>query len=154
MELDEILSPEAVAASVAATGQRGVMERLGELLAPQSGIAPDRIVAALMERERIGTTGFGGGTAIPHGRLPGVRGMHAALITLSHPVEWHAVDSAPVDLVFALLGPDTGGASHLKALASVSRATRDQSLMAKLRGARDPGALWALIASRREKAAA
>jgi PTS system nitrogen regulatory IIA component len=117
------------------------------LLAAVTGARPAAIAAALTEREALGTTGFGGGCAIPHGRIPGCGRMHAAVLRLAKPIEWQAVDARPVDLLFALVGPDAPGAEHLKMLARISRALRERSLVAKLRGAADASALWALLAA-------
>jgi PTS system nitrogen regulatory IIA component len=74
--------------------------------------------------------------------LPGVVGFFARLNT---PIDFHAIDNLPVDLVFLLLSPPDSGADHLKALARVSRALRDRSTIAKLRGARSKDAIFALL---------
>lgn len=153
MELGTLLAPGAVAFDNGATSQRHVFERVGGLLADGSGISPDTIAAALAERERLGTTGFGHGTAIPHGRVAGFPRLTAAVLRLGQPVDWGAVDGLPVDLVFALVGPDTAGADNLKALALLSRTLRDRVLVEKLRGANDADALWALLAGQAKRAA-
>ena len=153
MKLSELLGVGAVALEPGIASQKSAFERIGELLSTSTGAAPDTIAMALAERERLGTTGFGGGTAIPHGRVPGVPGIHAAVVRLANPIEWHSVDGAPVDVLVALIGAEDAGADHLKALALVSRTLRDQAFVAKLRGAGDSGALWALLAGEERRAA-
>jgi PTS system nitrogen regulatory IIA component len=153
MDLGELLAPGAVALDVAAGSQKAAFERAAELLADACGGDVTDIVAALAARERQGTTGFGGGTAIPHGRVPGLRGVRGAVLRLQQPVDWGGIDGLPVDIVFALAGPEEAGADNLKALARVSRALRDAALVAKLRGANDPGALWALLVGTEQAAA-
>jgi nitrogen PTS system EIIA component len=74
-------------------------------------------------------------------------------VRLSQPVDWSSVDGMPVDVVIALAGPETAGADNLKALALLSRTLRDQSLVGKIRGARDAAALWALLAGQARAAA-
>ncbi len=154
MDLSDLVAADAVAVDFAAANRRIVLEQAAALLAASSGVAADTLLAALLEREKLGTTGFGAGTAIPHGRVPGMARISGAIVRLASPVDWGAVDGLPVDLVVALAGPDEGGADNLKALARVSRALRDKALVAKLRGCRDAGALWALAANSSDRAAA
>jgi PTS system nitrogen regulatory IIA component len=153
MELGELLSPSAVALDVTAGSQKAVFDRAAAMLAGAEGGDPAGIAAALGARERLGTTGFGGGTAIPHGRVIGVTGVRGAVLRLLQPLDWGGVDGIPVDLVFALVGPAGASVDQLKALARVSRALRDKALVEKLRGANDAGALWALLVEQEQRAA-
>jgi PTS system nitrogen regulatory IIA component len=73
---------------------------------------------------------------------------------LSQPIDFHAIDGMPVDLVFLLLSPPDAGADHLKSLAMVSRVFRDRQTLAKLRGARSKDALFALLAGAEARDAA
>ncbi|TPE63291.1 PTS sugar transporter subunit IIA [Sandaracinobacter neustonicus] len=153
MEFRDLLAPSAVALDVHATTPKAVFDRAAAMLATATGITEEAISAALAERERLGTTGFGGGSAIPHGRVAGLRGMAAAVVRTAHPLDWHALDGLPVDLVVVLIGPEEAGADHLKSLALVSRTLRDKQLVAKMRGAVEPGALWTLLAGPQRRAA-
>lgn len=109
---------------------------------------------SLVERERLGPTGFGGGTAIPHCKVSGLDGPVGVFARLGKPVDYEAIDDEPVDLVFALFSPVNDGAAHLKALAEVSRMFRDEASRAQLRGAKDADALFALLARVEERDAA
>lgn len=144
--LTEILLPEAVDASLAAPNKKALFQALGLAAARVTGLPAKRIVASLNERERIGSTGFGGGVAIPHGRIEELDRVRGYFARLAAPVDYRAVDGLPVDLVFVLLSPPDAGADHLKALAGVSRLLRDRQMVAKLRGARSRDALFALLA--------
>jgi len=104
-----------------------------------------RIFETLMERERLGTTGVGQGIAIPHGRLAGLNKIVGMFARLETAIAYDAVDNQPVDLVFLLLAPEGAGADHLKALARVSRLLRNQQTCEKLRAAKDPEVLYALL---------
>ena len=154
MNLSDIVTADAVAVDISAASRRMVLDRAAGLIAASADVEAETVLAALLEREKLGTTGFGGGTAIPHGRIPGLSGVHGAIVRLSSPVDWDSVDALPVDLVVALAGPAERGAENLKALALVSRALRDKPMMAKLRGCSDAAALWALVANRNDRAAA
>ncbi len=153
MDFQELLAPSAVALDVPAATKRAVFSAAAGLLSDETGVSEEAILAALSERERLGTTGFGDGNAIPHGRVPGLQRMVAAVVRTAEPVDWAAVDAMPVDLIVALLGPAEAGADHLKALALVSRTLRDRTLVEKMRGAVEPGALWTLLAGPRRRAA-
>src|SRR5689334_22685230 len=125
-DLSEILSINDVSAALAVANKKGLFQQMVAAASKRTGISAKAIVAALNERERLGSTGFGGGVAIPHGKIPGLERMFGYFARLSQPISFDAVDKMPVDLVFLLLSPPDAGADHLKALASVSRALRDR----------------------------
>ena len=100
------------------------------------------------------STGFGGGVAIPHGKLAGLDRIYALVARLTTPVDYKAIDGGKVDLVFLLLSPPDAGAEHLKALAAVSRIVRNAAIVEKLRGARSRDALAAVLLGAEERDAA
>ena len=112
------------------------------------------IADAIAERERLGSTGFGGGVAIPHGKLDELDRVYALVARLAAPIDYKAIDGAPVDLVFLLLSPPDAGAEHLKALAAVSRLVRHGAIVEKLRGARSRDAMAAVLMGAEERDAA
>lgn len=145
-DLSDLLVPEAVLAGVTAANKKALFQQLGAAAARAYGVDAKLATERLAEREKLGSTGFGGGIAIPHGKLDGLPHVVAVFARLEQPVDFAAVDDLPVDLVFMLLSPTTAGAEHLKALASVSRRLRDRNFAAKLRGAGSTDALFALLA--------
>jgi len=145
-DLSAILSVEAIDDDLPAANKKALIQQLAAAAARISGIAAKDIVASLAAREKIGSTGFGAGTAIPHGKIEGLPGVFGYFARLSQPIDFQAIDGLPVDLVFLLLSPPDAGADHLKALATVSRVFRDRQTVAKLRGARSKDALFALLA--------
>ena len=153
MEFSELLRPECVLADLKASSKKQVLQQLAGLAAEISGADEREIFDALLERERLGTTGVGHGIAIPHAKLPGLKHLSALFARLEHPVDFEAVDEDPVDLVFLLLAPESAGADHLKALARVSRVLRDEDMCAKLRGSEGSDALFALLAGSIDQAA-
>jgi PTS system nitrogen regulatory IIA component len=153
-DLSDILAANGVDAALAVTSKKGLLQQLGSAGARLTGIDQRDIVAALAERERTGSTGFGGGIAIPHGKLLGLDRIVGYFARLSTPLRYQAIDLMPVDLVFMLLSPPDAGADHLKALARVSRALRDKQILAKLRGARSKDALFAVLSGAETRDAA
>lgn len=146
MEIADLLaSPDAVLASVKATGKKALLADLASRGAPLLGVEERRLFDRLLERERLGSTGIGGGIAIPHARLASVTQPRGLFARLGHPVDFDAIDDRPVDLVFLLVAPEGAGADHLKALARVSRLLRDRGLVEKLRATESAEALYALL---------
>jgi PTS system nitrogen regulatory IIA component len=145
-DISDILAVDRVDATMTAPNKKGLFQLLAAAAGKRTGIAPKTIAAALGEREKIGSTGFGGGVAIPHARIEGLSGVFGYFARLTAPVEFDSVDRMPVDLVFLILSPPDAGADHLKALAAASRVLRDRAIAAKLRGARSRDAIFALLA--------
>jgi PTS system nitrogen regulatory IIA component len=144
-DLSDILSVDAIDARMTAPNKKALFQQLSAAASKLTGIPAKTILACLNERERLGSTGFGGGVAIPHGKTEALPGLVGFFARLSAPIDYAAIDHLPVDLVFLLLSPPDAGADHLKALARVSRALRDPATLAKLRGARSRDAIYALL---------
>ncbi len=100
-----------------------------------SAIKARDVVSAVMERERLGSTGVGHGVAIPHARIEGLTDVRAVFARLDTPLAYEAIDDRPVDLVVLLLAPKGAGADHLRALAQISRLLRHKDMREKLRDA-------------------
>ena len=146
MEIADLLAgPDAVLASVKASGKKALLAELAGRAATVFKFDERRLFDRLLERERLGSTGIGGGIAIPHGRLPGIAKPCGLFARLAHPVDFDSIDERPVDLVFLLVAPEGAGADHLKALARVSRLLRDRALVDKLRATESADALYALL---------
>lgn len=105
------------------------------------------MLARIQDRERLGSTGFGRGVAIPHARVPGLSRPVAAFLRLSDPVAFEAADDMPVDLVFGLLSPENAGAAHLHALAAISRLMRDERMHTALIQAPSDEAIYGLLSN-------
>src|SRR5579872_462525 len=134
MEIVDLLTPASVIANLRAANKRQALQELAKRAAGLTGRHERAIFDVLLERERLGTTGIGMGTAIPHGRLADLPRLYGLFARLEKPIDFEAIDNQPVDLIFLLLTPDSAGADHLKALARISRLLRDRSVCDKLRG--------------------
>jgi PTS system nitrogen regulatory IIA component len=115
--------------------------RAGEI----SGLPATRILERVREREALGTTGFGQGAAIPHARMAGLDRVLTVVAQLVRPLDYAALDGEPVDIVVLLLSPEGAGADHLKALARISRALRDPSVLGAMRTAPDEETMRSII---------
>ena len=140
-----LAGPDAVLACVKASGKKALLAELAGKAAALYKLDERRLFDRLLERERLGSTGIGGGIAIPHGRMADLSKPVGLFARLGHPVDFDSIDERPVDTVFLLLAPEGAGADHLKALARVSRLLRDRSLVEKLRATESADALYALL---------
>ena len=145
MQLAEFLDTDAIKTALPGANKRSLLQQLANLAAQRLESDPAAILAGLNEREQLGSTGFGQGVAIPHARIDALDRIYGLFARLGEPVDYKAIDGRPVDLVFLLLSPSDAGAEHLKALASISRVTRDAATLERLRGARSRDALAALL---------
>ncbi|MDB5678216.1 PTS sugar transporter subunit IIA [Sphingomonas bacterium] len=145
-DLSDLIRPEGIAEGLAVVSKKALFQQLGQLAAAAYGMDAKAAADGLAVREKLGSTGFGGGVAIPHARLIGIDAICGVIVTLAKPIDVDAVDELPVDLVVALFSPPDAGADHLKALARVSRALRDAKFVAKLRGSGSKDAMYALLA--------
>lgn len=154
MQLSTLLDFDSIRIGVAARTKRGLLNQLGLDAAQRLGIDPDALQRCLAARERLGSTGFGNGVAIPHGKLSGLKGVYAMVARLAEPIDYKSVDDAPIDIVFLLVSPPDAGAEHLKALAAISRVARNAATLEKLRGARSRDAFAAVLMGVDERDAA
>ena len=154
MQLADFLDFEAIKTAMPGGNKRSLLQQLAGLAGQRIGREPADILASVVERERLGSTGFGQGVAIPHGKVEGLGHIYGMFARLSEPLDYKAVDGQPVDLVFLLLSPPDAGADHLKALASVSRVVRHGPTLARIRGARSSDALAAVLMGADERDAA
>lgn len=144
-DFSDLIVADAAKAGVTAANKKQLFQTLAEVAAKAYDLPADEVVERLTERERLGSTGFGGGIAIPHAKLDSLTTLRGAVLLTAEPVAFDAVDDLPVDVIFMLLSPADSGAEHLKMLARVSRFLRNEAQVKRLRGVRSDAALFALL---------
>ena len=144
-DFSDLVVAKAVKAHVPATSKKQVFQILSDLASSAYGVSSQDVLERLTERERLGSTGFGGGIAIPHAKLDLIDKVRGAVLLLAEPVAFEAVDDMPVDVIFMLLSPLDSGAEHLKMLARVSRFLRNEPQVKRLRGAKSDDALYVIL---------
>jgi len=154
MQLSDFLDFDAIKTSLSGGNKRSLMQQLANLAGQRLGVESAPILAGITEREQLGSTGFGQGVAIPHGKIEGLTRIYCLFVRLAESVDYKAIDGRPVDLIFLLLSPPDAGAEHLKALAAISRITRHLPTLEKMRGARSRDALAAVLMGADERDAA
>jgi PTS system nitrogen regulatory IIA component len=136
MKISDFLSSTDVAIDVVAVDKQKLLSELARNAAAKLDLGSDRIFAELSKREALGSTGVGGGVAIPHARFQSVKKPFGMLVRLKKPMDYDAVDGKPVDLIVLLLLPEAAGGEPLGALATIARRLRDPTIAAALRDAR------------------
>jgi len=125
------------------SSKKRLIESLSHYLAANTqAITVDTIFQALLERERLGSTGLGKGVAIPHARVPGITETIATMMTLVSPIDYEAPDNQSVDIVFGLLVPEDGEQYHLEHLARLAALLRDEKTCEAIRQFTDPEKLF------------
>ena len=145
MPLLDFLTPEAVVPALRVSGKKQALQELATHAARLTGLDERAVFEALLQRERLGSTGIGEGLAIPHGKLASLTRLFGLVARLDKPIDFEALDGQPVDIIFLLLAPEGAGADHLKALARVARALREPGMLDRIRKTRDADALYAVL---------
>jgi PTS system nitrogen regulatory IIA component len=146
MTLTDLVAPAAIIPALKVNGKKQAIQELAARAAELTGQSERAILEVLLQREKLGSTGVGNGIAIPHGKLPKLGRLFGLFARLERPIDFEALDSQPVDLIFLLLAPEAAGADHLKALARVARLLRDPEITRKLRESGDADAIYAVLA--------
>ncbi|WP_142416584.1 PTS IIA-like nitrogen regulatory protein PtsN [Bartonella massiliensis] len=154
MNLSELIAPEAIIPALKANSKKQVLQILAEKASQLTGLSEHVIFDIVLQREKLGSTGLGGGIAIPHGKLPDINRIIGIFARLESPVDFEALDDEPIDLVFLLLAPESAGADHLKALSQIARVLRHADVVQKLRNTQNANALYTLLIQTSESNAA
>ncbi len=143
IRLEQILTPGRSLVNVPGGSKKRVLEQIANLVARElPGFdSQDSLVA----RERLGSTGFGNGIAIPHCRLTGCQSPISAILHLDHPVDFDALDGAPVDLVFVLLVPEAATEEHLELLRQIASMLDRADVRDRLRHATNGEDLYRIV---------
>lgn len=144
-----LLDERGIALGMAARGKRSALTRIAEHMAGGADMGGRSVLAALLRRERLGSTGIGHGVAVPHALLETITRPVASLVTLEAPVWYDAPDGEPVDLLVALLWPRADMAGFLPMLSRVCRQLRAPALRESLRAARTAAEVLVLLGAAR-----
>ena len=153
MQIQTILAPRRTLCGVKGGSKKRALEFLAHQIAQDiPTINADDLFRRLIARERLGSTGLGHGSAIPHCRSENCTGTIGALIKLETPIDFDAIDSEPVDIIFALLAPEEAHEEHLETLATLAGMFNDPDFRAQIRQADSDEILYNLAINAREAA--
>ena len=143
--LGDLLLPNAIVPRARWKGRKQVLAEMSAVMARALNLDAREVHEAVLERERLGSTGVGEGVAIPHARIETLFRPVGGFAHLSEPADFDAIDGRPADLVFMLLAPTDAGADHLRALARAARVFRQERIRAALRQAQTEEAVLAIL---------
>jgi PTS system nitrogen regulatory IIA component len=146
IQLQTILTPGRSLVNVPGGSKKRVLEQIANLVARElPDLDSQDIFESLIAREKLGSTGFGNGIAIPHCRLVGCNAPISALLRLETAVDFDAIDGAPVDLLFVLLVPEAATDAHLELLRQIASMLDRSDVRSSLRQAEDSEALYQVV---------
>lgn len=149
MSIQTLISPQRTLNKVAGSSKKRVLELLANAIAQDvPGVDADDVFRRLIARERLGATGIGYGVAIPHCRAEFCQHTTGALLTLAEPIDFDAIDSQPVDILFAMLVPEEAQDEHLQTLAALAAALGQEEFRAALRSADSDQALYDAVSGK------
>ena len=147
MQIPELLTPRRVCPCMPVSSKKRLLEKISALLGEDgAGLTEQIAFQALVERERLGSTGIGEGVALPHGRVKGLKRAVGAFATLEHEMDYDAIDRKPVNIVFALLVPENANSEHLKILSMLAGLFSKEEVRKKLLKAKNPQDLYSSLA--------
>lgn len=146
MKIMDILNKDCIIPELRAKNKREVLEELtGALLNCKANLDKEALVAVLLERERLGSTGIGDGIAIPHGKVQDLDELVLSFGRSTEGIEFDSMDGRPTHLFFLLIAPENSAGIHLRALAKISRLLKSGHFRQRLREAETSEALFQVI---------
>ena len=132
MKILDVLKKEAININLTARDKKGVLDELAAPVASAAGATKDQLVKVLLERERLGSTGIGGGIGIPHGKLKNLESLVLGFGLSRQGVNFESMDGRPTHIFFLLLTPEDSAGIHLKLLARISRLLKKDDFKERL----------------------
>ncbi len=145
MKILEVMSKEAILDDLKSQNKKGILEELVVPLASTTGLNSEDLVRVLMERERLGSTGIGGGIGIPHGKIKDLESLVLGFGLSRNGINFESIDGEPTHIFFVLITPEDSTGLHLKLLARISRILKNDHFKERLLNAADRDELFEII---------
>ena len=145
MKICDVLQREAILSDLKAQNKKGILEELVTPVARIAGVNQDDLVKVLLERERLGSTGIGGGIGIPHGKMKALEALILGFGLSRKGVDFESLDGHPTHIFFLLVTPENSTGLHLKLLARISRILKNDPFKARLLNAADGAEIFDII---------
>ena len=145
MKILEVMQKEAILDDLKSQNKKGVLEELVSPLVAITGMSQENLARVLMERERLGSTGIGGGIGIPHGKIKDLEMLVLGFGLSRKGIDFESIDGQPTHIFFVLITPEDSTGLHLKLLAQISRILKNTAFKEKLLKAADKDEIIAII---------
>lgn len=147
MNVSDILSEDMVITDLSADNKRDLLEEVAGKVAERQNLDKNVVFESILERENLGSTGYGSGVAFPHARIDGLKQNVTAFIRLDKAVDYDALDNKDVDLLAFLISSEQNGEDHLQALATFSRVLKNTDVCRKIRSAKTAHEIYVALQS-------
>ncbi|MGD9006022.1 MAG: PTS sugar transporter subunit IIA, partial [Desulfobacterales bacterium] len=145
MKILDVLPKKAILDDLKSKNKKGILEELVVPLAHSTGLNSEDLVRVLMERERLGSTGIGGGIGIPHGKIKDLDSLVLGFGLSRKGVDFESIDGEPTHIFFILITPEDSTGLHLKLLARISRILKNDHFKERLMNAADRDDIFDII---------
>lgn len=145
MKILDVLHKETILVDLKSVDKKGVLDELGAPVAQVAGVNHEDLMRVLMDRERLGSTGIGGGIGIPHGKMKNLESMVVGFGLSRKGVDFESIDGLPTYIFFLLITPEDSTGLHLKLLARISRILKNDHFREKLLDATDSDEILSII---------
>lgn len=143
MQVTDILDPSRTFCGVRGNSKKRTLEHIAHYISQEvPSLDPIELFDNLLSREKLGSTGIGHGLAIPHCRISHCDQTLGSLFYLQNPVEFDAIDGAPVDLIFVLIVPKEATQKHLDLLGELATLFNDKAFRDQLRQSNNASELY------------
>jgi len=145
MKILDVLQKEAIIPDLKSRTKAEVLDELVVPVARLAGVSREELVKVLLERERLGSTGIGGGIGIPHGKLRHLDNLIIGFGLSRKGVDFESLDGAPTRIFFLLVTPENSTGLHLKMLARISRVLKNEPFRERLLQAGDSDEIYQIV---------
>jgi PTS system nitrogen regulatory IIA component len=145
MKICDVLDRRSILPDLKARNKKGILEELVVPVAEIAGVSQKELAKVLMERERLGSTGIGGGIGIPHGKMKNLESLVLGFGLSRKGVDFESLDGQPTHIFFLLITPENNTGLHLKLLARISRILKNDPFKSRLLGAADGDEILGII---------
>jgi PTS system nitrogen regulatory IIA component len=145
MKICDVLDRKSILPDLKARNKKGILEELVVPVAEIAGVSQKDLAKVLMERERLGSTGIGGGIGIPHGKMKNLESLVLGFGLSRKGVEFESLDGQPTHIFFLLVTPENSTGLHLKLLARISRILKNDPFKSRLLEASDSDEILGII---------
>jgi PTS system nitrogen regulatory IIA component len=145
MKICDVLDRKSILPDLKALNKKGILEELVVPVAEIAGVSQQDLSKVLMERERLGSTGIGGGIGIPHGKMKNLESLVLGFGLSRKGVDFESLDGQPTHIFFLLVTPENSTGLHLKLLARISRILKNDPFKSRLLEAVDTDEILDII---------
>jgi len=145
MRILDLLNKDAILPDLESKDKKGAIEELAAPIVRMTGIDPTELVDVLLARERLGSTGIGGGIGIPHGKLRGLDSLQLSFGLSKEGIDFDSMDGKPTHIFFLLITPENSTGLHLKLLAQISKILKNDPFKEKLMSSAGADDLYRII---------